>query len=212
MKKLHDDRKEYCSGELLESSAPKNPLELFDAWFEEHQRVTKIDATAMTLATVYNGIPAARTVLMKSFGPKGIDFFTNYASSKGRAIAENPNVALLFFWPQQERQVRITGCAHPLTSEENDAYFNSRPLESRVGAVVSAQSTPLSSRDVLEARFAQELERAKKHGIERPDSWGGFRVEPHQWEFWQGRPSRLHDRLVYSLNSNNGWNLERLNP
>lgn len=211
MKNLHDDRKEYCSGELLESTAPKSPLELFAAWFEEHQQTTSVDATAMTLATVQQGQPSARTVLLKSFRSEGLEFFTNYNSNKGQAISDNPAVALLFFWPNQERQVRVLGRAVRLTAMENDAYFQSRPLESRVGAVVSNQSAPVANRSELEVRFAQELERAKIHGIERPDHWGGYRVVPHQWEFWQGRPSRLHDRLVYTL-GNEGWNLERLNP
>ncbi len=211
MKNLHNDRKEYCSGELLESTAPKSPLELFEAWFEEHQQTTSVDATAMTLATVHQGQPSARTVLLKSFGPTGLEFYTNYSSNKGQAISDNPAVALLFFWPNQERQVRVLGRAVRLTAMENDAYFQSRPLESRVGAVVSNQSAPVANRSELEERFAQELERAKIHGIERPDHWGGYRVVPHQWEFWQGRPSRLHDRLVYTL-GNEVWNLERLNP
>jgi pyridoxamine 5'-phosphate oxidase len=211
MKNLHNDRKEYCSGELLESTAPKRPLELFEAWFEEHQQTTSVDATAMTLATVHQGQPSARTVLLKSFGPTGLEFYTNYSSNKGQAISDNPAVALLFFWPNQERQVRVLGRAVRLTAMENDAYFQSRPLESRVGAVVSNQSAPVANRSELEERFAQELERAKIHGIERPDHWGGYRVVPHQWEFWQGRPSRLHDRLVYTL-GNEVWNLERLNP
>ena len=121
MKKLHDDRKEYCSGELLESTAPKKPLELFAAWFEEHQQTTAVDATAMTLATVHQGQPSARTVLLKSFGPEGLEFFTNYTSNKGQAISHNPSVALLFFWPNQERQVRVLGRAVQLTASENDA-------------------------------------------------------------------------------------------
>ncbi len=211
MNNLHDDRKEYCSGELLESTAPKSPWELFEAWFSEHRRSTDIDSTAMTLATVYKGQPSARIVLLKSFGPTGLEFFTNYNSHKGQAIADNPSVGLLFFWPNQERQVRIAGRAVRLTAEENNAYFQSRPLESRVGAVVSHQSAPVSDRAELEKRFAQELDRAKTNGIECPEHWGGYRVVPHQWEFWQGRPSRLHDRLVYSF-GNDGWNLERLNP
>ncbi len=211
MNNLHDDRKEYCSGELLESTAPKSPLELFEAWFSEHRGSTEIDSTAMTLATVHQGQPSARIVLLKSFGPEGLEFFTNYNSQKGQAISENPSVALLFFWPNQERQVRVLGHAVRLTAAENDAYFQSRPLESRVGAVVSHQSAPVADRAVLEERFAQELERAKSHGIKCPEHWGGYRVVPQQWEFWQGRPSRLHDRLVYSLGKD-GWNLERLNP
>ena len=211
MNNLHDDRKEYCSGELLESTAPKSPLELFEAWFSEHRGSTEIDSTAMTLATVHQGQPSARIVLLKSFGLEGLEFFTNYNSQKGQAISENPSVALLFFWPNQERQVRVLGHAVRLTAAENDAYFQSRPLESRVGAVVSHQSAPVADRAVLEERFAQELERAKSHGIECPEHWGGYRVVPQQWEFWQGRPSRLHDRLVYSLGKD-GWNLERLNP
>jgi pyridoxamine 5'-phosphate oxidase len=148
---------------------------------------------------------------LKSFGPEGLEFFTNYNSNKGQSISDNPAVALLFFWPNQERQVRVLGRAVRLTAADNNAYFQTRPLESRVGAVVSHQSAPVADRAVLEERFAQELERAKIHGIECPEHWGGYRVVPHQWEFWQGRPSRLHDRLVYSQ-VNDGWNLERLNP
>jgi pyridoxamine 5'-phosphate oxidase len=166
----------------------------------------------MVLSTVDNGQPQSRVVLLKGFTPGGFEFYTNYQSAKGRAIKQNPNVGLLFFWPNQERQVRVEGHAVPMTADENDAYFHSRPLESQVGAVVSAQSEQLEDRRELENRFAAVLKEAREQGITRPDHWGGYRVVPTRWEFWQGRTSRLHDRLVYVPNGPESWNLLRLNP
>lgn len=214
MKSLHDDRKEYLQGSLLESQVPASPWSLFDAWFEQHRNESPVDATAMTVATVWKDQPSARTVLLKSYSESGLEFFTNYSSDKGRALLENPKVALHFFWPERERQVRVEGKVEFLSSEENDRYFDSRPLESRVGAVASDQSKSVSSREELEQRFKALLDIAKIEGIKRPENWGGYRVIPHRWEFWQGRSGRLHDRLVYSLRSNTQlhWEIQRLNP
>lgn len=212
MKALHDDRTEYQAGALSEKDLPASPLVLFEAWFESHRAQTPVDATAMVLSTVYDGQPQSRVVLLKGFTPAGLEFFTNYQSAKGRALLQNPRVSLLFFWPNQERQVRIEGNAVPLTDEENDAYFYSRPLESQVGAVVSSQSEPLDDRLVLEDKFEATLHIARDKGVLRPKHWGGYRVVPERWEFWQGRTSRLHDRMVYIPNGNETWTIQRLNP
>jgi pyridoxamine 5'-phosphate oxidase len=212
MKTLQDDRTDYQAGALEEKDLPASPFDLFETWFASHRASTPVDATAMVLSTVDNGQPQSRVVLLKGFTPGGFEFYTNYQSAKGRAIKQNPNVGLLFFWPNQERQVRVEGHAVPMTAEENDAYFHSRPLESQVGAVVSAQSELLEDRRELENRFAAVLKEAREQGITRPDHWGGYRVVPTRWEFWQGRTSRLHDRLVYVPNGPESWNLLRLNP
>jgi len=212
MKTLQDDRTDYQAGVLEEKDLPASPFDLFETWFASHRASTPVDATAMVLSTVDNGQPQSRVVLLKGFTPGGFEFYTNYQSAKGRAIKQNPNVGLLFFWPNQERQVRVEGHAVPMTAEENDAYFHSRPLESQVGAVVSAQSELLEDRRELENRFAAVLKEAREQGITRPDHWGGYRVVPTRWEFWQGRTSRLHDRLVYVPNGPESWNLLRLNP
>jgi pyridoxamine 5'-phosphate oxidase len=212
MKSLQDDRTDYQAGALEEKDMPVSPFDLFETWFASHRASTPVDATAMVLSTVDNGQPQSRVVLLKGLTPGGFEFYTNYQSAKGRAIEQNPNVGLLFFWPNQERQVRVEGYAVPMTDEENDAYFHSRPLESRVGAVVSAQSERLSDRRELENRFAAVLEDARQKGIARPAHWGGYRVVPTRWEFWQGRTSRLHDRLVYVPSGPENWNLLRLNP
>ena len=212
MKTLQDDRTDYQAGALEEKDLPASPFDLFETWFASHRASTPVDATAMVLSTVDSGQPQSRVVLLKGFTPGGFEFYTNYQSAKGRAIKQNPNVGLLFFWPNQERQVRVEGHAVPMTAEENDAYFHSRPLESQVGAVVSAQSEQLEDRRELENRFAAVLKEAREQGITRPDHWGGYRVVPTRWEFWQGRTSRLHDRLVYVPNGPESWNLLRLNP
>jgi pyridoxamine 5'-phosphate oxidase len=212
MKTLQDDRTDYQAGALEEKDLPASPFDLFETWFASHRASTPVDATAMVLSTVDSGQPQSRVVLLKGFTPGGFEFYTNYQSAKGRAIKQNPNVGLLFFWPNQERQVRVEGHAVPMTAEENDAYFHSRPLESQVGAVVSAQSELLEDRRELENRFAAVLKEAREQGITRPAHWGGYRVVPTRWEFWQGRTSRLHDRLVYVPNGPESWNLLRLNP
>jgi pyridoxamine 5'-phosphate oxidase len=209
---LQDDRTDYQAGALEEKDLPASPFDLFETWFASHRASTPVDATAMVLSTVDNGQPQSRVVLLKGFTPGGFEFYTNYQSAKGRAIKQNPNVGLLFFWPNQERQVRVEGHAVPMTADENDAYFHSRPLESQVGAVVSSQSEQLEDRRELENRFAAVLKEAREQGITRPDHWGGYRVVPTRWEFWQGRTSRLHDRLVYVPNGPESWNLLRLNP
>jgi pyridoxamine 5'-phosphate oxidase len=212
MKTLQDDRTDYRAGALEEKDMPASPFALFEQWFDAHRAVTPVDATAMVLSTVANNQPQSRVVLLKGLTPGGFEFYTNYQSAKGRAIQKNPQVSLHFFWPNQERQVRVEGHAVPMSDEENDAYFHSRPLESQVGAVVSAQSERLADRRELEDRFASVLEEARKHGIARPAHWGGYRVVPTRWEFWQGRTSRLHDRLIYVANGPAIWNLQRLNP
>jgi pyridoxamine 5'-phosphate oxidase len=212
MKTLQDDRTDYQAGALEEKDLPASPFDLFETWFASHRATTPVDATAMVLSTVDNGQPQSRVVLLKGLTPGGFEFYTNYQSAKGCAIEQNPNVALLFFWPNQERQVRVEGHAIPMTDKENDAYFYSRPLESQVGAVVSAQSERLEDRRELEMRFAAVLEEARGKKINRPAHWGGYRVVPTRWEFWQGRTSRLHDRMIYIPDGPDKWNTQRLNP
>jgi len=208
---IADLRVEYKRSELDEDSADADPIVQFARWWDEAAAAQVREANAMTLATAdAAGTPAARTVLLKGFDPAGFVFYTNYESRKGAELASNPRAALLFFWPELERQVRIDGAAVRVDEQESDEYFGSRPLASRIGAWASPQSQPISSKAWLMARAAQM---ALEHGAApaRPAYWGGYRVNPHAIEFWQGRPSRLHDRLVYPR-SDSGWIRARLAP
>ncbi len=207
------ERKEYTKSELDEASVSDDPIQQFQLWYEEAIAAGLDEPNAMTLATASpEGRPAARVVLLKQYDAKGFGFFTNYQSRKGQDLEANPFAALLFFWQPLERQVRIEGRVEKLSSEESDAYFQSRPAETRIGAWVSEQSKVLSGREVLEARF-EELKRRYAEGpIPRPLHWGGFRVVPETFEFWQGRASRLHDRLRYRREASGVWIIERLAP
>lgn len=171
------------------------------------------ELNAMTLATASaDGVPSARTVLLKDFSDEGFVFFTNYESYKGRQLAENPRASLLFFWKELERQVRIVGVVQKVSEEESDNYFRSRPVLSQIGAIVSPQSTVIESRDWLEERYNQLQQQLAPDAIQRPAHWGGYIVKPVRIEFWQGRPSRLHDRIEYSLQEDGTWKIERLAP
>jgi pyridoxamine 5'-phosphate oxidase len=206
-----DLRTEYMRGELDEQHADPDPLKQFARWWEEAANAQVREANAMTLATVdADGRPAARTVLLKGYDAAGFVFFTNYESRKGRELAANPRASLLFFWPELERQVRIDGSVDLVSAQESDEYFRTRPLPSRLGAWASPQSQVIASKAWLLARAA---EMGLRHGIapSRPPYWGGYRVAPHAVEFWQGRPSRLHDRLLYSR-TDTGWGRVRLAP
>lgn len=206
-------RKEYIGGGLFEADVDADPLRQFEKWFEQAMTAQLPEPNAMTLATATpDGQPSARTVLLKGIDASGFTFFTNYDSRKGREIAANANAALLFFWPELQRQVRIEGTVERVAEAESDAYFRSRPLGSRLGACASQQSEVIPGRDVLEARVRELLQRYPDGNVPRPPHWGGYRVRPVSIEFWQGRPDRLHDRLRYQRMQPDGWRLERLSP
>jgi pyridoxamine 5'-phosphate oxidase len=214
MKDLSNYRKSYDKSELLETSIPEDPINLFNRWFHEVEDFGGVDeVNAMTVATIgLDGFPKSRVVLLKKFNEEGFVFYTNYNSQKGRAIAANPNVCLSFFWHSMERQVIIKGRAQKTSEIVSDGYFDSRPDGSKLGAIVSNQSEVIPSRSFLENNL-KELER-KFEGkeIPRPDFWGGFLVVPHEVEFWQGRPNRLHDRIQYLLQEDYSWSINRLSP
>lgn len=208
---VSDLRQSYEKNVLLEETAAASPLEQFSQWFDQALQAKVPEPNAMTLATVDStGQPSARTVLIKGFDARGFVFFTNYESRKGRDLLDNPRAALLFFWQPLERQVRIEGVIEKASAEESDAYFHSRPLGSRLGAWASEQSQPIT-RAELEAREQTFRER---YGDQppRPPHWGGYRLVPTLFEFWQGRASRLHDRLRYLPDGQGGWVIDRLSP
>jgi pyridoxamine 5'-phosphate oxidase len=205
-------RKSYERGELDESAAHEAPMEQFTVWLDEAVRAKVPEPNAMTVATVgADGRPSTRVVLIKGYDDRGITWFTNYESRKGRELAAHPRAALQFHWVELERVVRIEGEVERVSDQESDEYYATRPLASRIGAWASEQSRPIASRAVLVARAA---EFGLKFGMSppRPAHWGGFRLRPDYWEFWQGRPSRLHDRLVYTLQPDGRWHRERLAP
>jgi pyridoxamine 5'-phosphate oxidase len=208
---IADIRQTYQKFELLESSAAADPYTQFDQWFQQALHGEILEPTAMTLATAdAAGRPSARIVLLKGFDARGFVFYTNYQSRKGNELGANPQASLLFFWPELERQVRIEGPVSPVTAEESDTYYASRPLGSRIGAWASPQSRPITH-DALARRVA-ELSQSLGDDPARPPHWGGYRLDATRVEFWQGRPSRLHDRLVYARDAEGDWALERLAP
>lgn len=209
---IADLRRDYRSHVLVESEAARDPRVLFRQWFDEAVRAELLEPNAMTLATVTPaGDPAARTVLLKDLDAAGFVFFTNYDSAKGRDLAQHPRACLLFFWGELERQVRITGRVERLASHESLTYFRSRPRGSQLGAWASPQSRVIESRDILDEALARLDAAYTGTDIPLPPFWGGFRVLPDAMEFWQGRPSRLHDRLLYSRDGD-AWSRVRLAP
>ncbi|MCP4054486.1 MAG: pyridoxamine 5'-phosphate oxidase [Mesoflavibacter sp.] len=213
-KDLSNYRKSYEKGELLLKDTPENPLELFRTWFNEvDQHFPQDETNAMTVSTIgLDGYPKNRVVLLKKFTYEGFIFYTNYQSEKGKAIANNPNICLSFFWHGAERQIIIKGKAEKIAANLSDGYFESRPKGSQLGALASNQSQVVDSRDVLENKL-KALEIAyKDKEVERPEFWGGYIVKPISIEFWQGRPNRLHDRILYTLEENYDWVKKRLSP
>lgn len=212
-KDLGNYRKSYEKSALIEDSISDNPMELFQKWFYEVEASDGVDEpNAMTVSTIgLDGFPKNRVVLLKKYTHEGFIFYTNYESEKGKAIAENPNICISFFWPNLERQIIIKGKAEKIAKNLSDGYFESRPDGSKLGAIVSDQSSVISSREVLEDNLANLETAYKDKEIERPDFWGGYIVKPVSMEFWQGRPNRLHDRIRYSLEGID-WKIERLAP
>ncbi len=214
MNDLGDYRKSYEKSELVESSIPEDPINLFHRWFYEVKDFNgDEEVNAMTVSTIgFDGFPKSRVVLLKKYSEEGFIFYTNYDSEKGKAILKNPNICLSFFWHSLERQVIIKGIAQKTSSLVSDNYFASRPDGSKLGAIVSDQSQVIPNRNFLENKL-QDLEKEYKDGvITRPENWGGFLVSPIEIEFWQGRPNRLHDRIRYKLHEDYNWKIERLAP
>lgn len=206
-------RREYSSRPLLESDTDADPIRQFQVWFDEAVDAKLPEPNAMTLATATpDGRPSARIVLLKEFDQRGFTFFTNYSSRKGVELGENPHAALVFFWHELERQVRIEGTVEPVTEVESDAYFLIRPPGARLGAWASDQSQVVGGREVFEARYRALEWQHPEGNLHRPPHWGGYRVRPEQIEFWQGRSNRLHDRLRYRRVDPGDWTLERLAP
>jgi pyridoxamine 5'-phosphate oxidase len=213
MNTIADIRKDYKLRSLSEKDVDENPLQQFEKWWNEAMQSHIEEVNAMTLATSSrDGIPSARIVLLKGFNKEGFVFFTNYNSYKGLQLLENPRACLVFFWKELERQVRITGLVEKVNAKESDEYFNSRPQASRIGAIASPQSQVIINREWLKQQEKNIQQQSEGKEIKRPENWGGYRVKPVNIEFWQGRPSRLHDRLQYSLNDNGDWIIERLAP
>lgn len=206
-------RKEYAAQTLLEADVAADPVSQFDRWWQQAMNSDILEVNAMTLATASaDGFPSARIVLLKGFSSAGFVFFTNYQSFKGRQLTENPKACLVFFWRELERQVRITGLVSKLSEQESDIYFHSRPQGSRIGAWASPQSRVIANRQWLDDNYNKLADELKNSNIERPPHWGGYIVKPVIAEFWQGRISRLHDRIQYTLTETGNWKIERLAP
>ena len=205
-------RKEYSQANLSEAETDPDPIKQFAKWFQEALNADVPEANAMSVATVAaNGRPSSRILLIKDFSPAGFSWYTNYDSRKGQELQDSPYAALLFYWIELERQVRIEGRVERLSEQESDAYYHSRPVKSRLGAHASLQSRPIDNRESLEEQY---LHAEQQYGEQppRPANWGGYRLIPDAIEFWQGRPSRLHDRIKYSLQADGSWQRQRLQP
>lgn len=213
MQTIADLRTEYKKQRLLETDVVSDPIIQFTKWWNEAVNSNVEEVNAMTLATATKkGIPSARIVLLKGYSKEGFIFFTNYQSHKGKELEANPNACLVFFWKELERQVRIEGTVEKVSAEDSDAYFSSRPEGSRIGAWASPQSTVIAKREVIEENEAKYKQQFTGGEIPRPEHWGGYIVRPSRIEYWQGRPSRLHDRIQYTLQQDRSWSIERLAP
>jgi pyridoxamine 5'-phosphate oxidase len=210
---ISDDRKDYARFSLHEENLDPDPIRQFALWFDEATKSAVAEPNAMTLATcTIDGRPSARIVLLRGLDERGFAFFTNYESRKARELDKNPWAALVFFWHELERQVRVEGRVERVSAEDSDVYFHSRPANSRTGAWASPQSEVIPSKQALEERFGDLEDRFADGAVPRPPHWGGYRLVPDTVEFWQGRPSRLHDRLRYTRRQHGDWLLERLAP
>ncbi len=210
---LENLRTDYQKHSLSEKDIKANPFEQFGIWFDEAVKAEVMEPNALTLATATKeGIPSARIVLLKGFDQKGFSLYTNYLSKKGKDMAKNPFASMVFFWPELQRQVRIDGKIVKLSKEESEAYFNSRPFESRIGAISSPQSQVIPNRESLDVVYKNMEEKYKGQSVPKPAHWGGYLLSPIAIEFWQGRPSRLHDRMKYVLMEKGKWKIERLAP
>ncbi|NND88506.1 MAG: pyridoxamine 5'-phosphate oxidase [Flavobacteriaceae bacterium] len=212
-KELHDHRKSYEKGVLSEHSVANDPFEQFEEWFQDADHSEEVDeANAMTLSSCdANGFPRGRVVLLKEFSQDGFVFYTNYKSEKGRSIEQNNKVCCSFFWPALERQIIIQGIARKTSREQSQSYFRKRPVKSQLGALVSDQSSPIEDREILEKKLHELALNYEGKDVPMPENWGGYRVEPQTIEFWQGRRSRLHDRIFYRKEGSE-WKIIRLQP
>lgn len=209
---IADIRKDYKLKSLLEKDVKSDPIDQFAEWWSEAVSSQIEEVNAMTLATATpNGLPLARIVLLKGFTHEGFKFYTNYLSHKGTELAENPHAALVFFWKELERQIRIEGTVEKVSEEDSEAYFKTRPVASRIGAWASPQSTPIAGRGIIEKNVLKYRKQFGEGNIPKPPHWGGYLVKPVKIEFWQGRPSRLHDRILYTKQDLD-WKIERIAP
>ena len=205
-------RREYSFGSLDQGELEVSPYLQFVKWFKEAESEGLVDVSAMSLATCGSeGRPSVRIVLLKHFDESGFSWYSDYESFKGKQLSENEYCEVLFYWKEFDRQIRISGRTTKLSSEESDSYFDERPLESQAAAISSRQSHPVESRSIMEERFQAQIVRSEKAQLERPERWGGYRLIPEQYEFWQGREGRLHDRFRF-INHAGQWKIERLQP
>lgn len=212
VRKIYHLRGSAAEETLEEKNLPSSPLPLFDLWMKEALEQAA-DPTALTLATCdKNGKPSARIVLLKGYNPEGFVFFTNYKSKKSAELLQSKTASMVFYWPQIHKQVRIEGRAEKISAAESDKYFSSRPRQSQLGAIASDQSQVLAGREALDDRYEHFRKKYEGKKIPRPAHWGGFRIVPGYFEFWLGRPSRLHDRIAYKKNKGNKWKIFRLFP